>query len=208
MILGNSFKQNTGKKYLVRKSNNLAPVPGCETKVNSFKMWFSLNYELIIQQWRDKNNLIEDVIHDTYIRIVESLTYTDLIIDNYASYFHRSYYTNYTQFKIKESEYSDPPSENIQDLMSIDHQYIEDSQYMLGEEVFAYVHSKYSLQEFELYKMYMRLKEENSKISYRNLSEITGIIEYKIRLIVAKISRDVRGCQMFQNKKKQIRRCF
>ena len=63
MILGNSKKQNTGKKYITK--NTLKEVtPENQLKADEFKEWFGNQYNLLVAEQKRKQTLNEDILID------------------------------------------------------------------------------------------------------------------------------------------------
>lgn len=102
MILGNSLKQNTGKKYITK--NTIKEVtPENQLKADEFKEWFGNQYNLLVAEQTRKQTLNEDVLIDTFFKLYKKQQQQGNIED-YKSYFSRAYFTNYFQNNIKEEK--------------------------------------------------------------------------------------------------------
>jgi hypothetical protein len=71
----------------------------------------------------------------------------------------------------------------------------------LIEEIFTYVMDNYPLQEFELFKTYIKLKPN---MSYKLLSKATKIAETTISSIISKIKADINNNQELKEKRKEL----
>ena len=78
MILGNSLKQNTGKKYIT-KNTTKEVTPENQLKADSFKEWFGDNYNLLVEEQRRKQTLNEDVLIDTFFKLYHKQQQLSLI---------------------------------------------------------------------------------------------------------------------------------
>ena len=102
MILGNSKKQNTGKKYITK--NTLKEVtPENQLKADEFKEWFGNQYNLLVAEQKRKQTLNEDILIDTFFKLYKKQQQSG-DIEDYKSYFSRAYFTNYFQNNIKEEK--------------------------------------------------------------------------------------------------------
>lgn len=218
MILGNSLKQNTGKKYITK--NTIKEVsPENQLKADEFKEWFGDNYNLLIEEQKRKQTLNEDILIDTFFKLYHKQQQQGNIED-YKSYFSRAYFTNYFQNNIKEEkkkqnhiylnlidkEYED--SFNTLDIIPIEDN--EDKERELEKlnktdkllnETFQYITDKYSMQQFELFRMYMFLKPH---ISYKKLSDITNLSIKYISQTISTIKKDIQENQELISKRKRL----
>lgn len=218
MILGNSKKQNTGKKYITK--NTTKPItPENQTKADEFKNWFGGNYKLLVEEQKRKQTLNEDILIDTFFKLYHKQQQAG-DIEDYKSYFCRAYFTNYFQNNIKEEkkkqnhiylnlidkEYED--SFNTLDILPIED--AEDKERELERQnktdellndTFQYITDKYSMQQFELFKMYMFLKPH---ISYKKLSDITNLSIKYISETISTIKKDIQDNQELILKRKKI----
>lgn len=218
MILGNSLKQNTGKKYITK--NTIKPItPENQLKADEFKEWFGLNYNLLVEEQKRKQTLNEDILIDTFFKLYHKQQQQGNIED-YKSYFCRAYFTNYFQNNIKEEkkkqnhiylnlidkEYED--SFNTLDVIPIEDNEdkertieIQNNTDKLLTETFQYITNKYSMQEFELFRMYMFLKPH---ISYKKLSDITNLSIKYISQTISTIKKDIQDNQELISKRKKL----
>lgn len=218
MILGNSLKQNAGKKYITK--NTIKEVtPENQLKADEFKDWFGLNYNLLVAEQTRKQTLNEDILIDTFFKLYHKQQQQGNIED-YKSYFSRAYFTNYFQNNIKEEK----KKQNHIYLNLIDKEYedsfntlhiipIEDNDDKEREleilnktdellsETFQYITDKYSVQQFELFRMYMFLKPH---ISYKKLSDITNLSIKYISQTISTIKKDIQDNQELLSKRKKL----
>ncbi|MBK5722539.1 hypothetical protein JGH11_16820 [Dysgonomonas sp. Marseille-P4677] len=203
MKLGNSKGNNTGKKYFMRgRDDQHEPKHEHRKAADRFNVWFSNNFQQIINFLISKGSYDEDVFSQTYMRISEKVLYTGAEIKDYKAYFSRSYYTNYIQDKANENFNMVPLP--VYDTFEAHHSNPyerERMQTQLEIDVFDYVYSRYRLDEFELFKMYISLKPA---INYHTLAEITHLQVHNIQRIVSKILTDIRGNKVLVNKYKEI----
>ena len=218
MILGNSLKQNTGKKYITK--NTIKEVsPENQLKADEFKEWFGDQYNLLVAEQQRKQTLNEDILIDTFFKLYHKQQQQGNIED-YKSYFSRAYFTNYFQNNIKEEkkkqnhiylnlidkEYED--SFNTLDIIPIEDN--DDKEHELEKlnktdellnETFQYITEKYTIQQFELFRMYMFLKPH---ISYKKLSDITKLSIKYISQTISTIKRDIQDNQELISKRKKL----
>lgn len=218
MILGNSLKQNAGKKYIT-KNTTKEVTPENQKKADHFKKWFGDNYNLLIEEQKRKQTLNEDVILDTFLRLYNKQQQAG-DIEDYKSYFSRAYFTNYFQTNIKEEkkkqnhiylnlidkEYED--SFNTLEVLPIadteeqerEQESIKATDELL-KETFECVFEKYNIQEFELFKMYMFLKPH---VSYSSLSAITNLSTNYISQVISTIKKDIQTNQGLIAKREKL----
>lgn len=212
MILGNSLKQNKGKKYITK--NTTKPItPENQIKADEFKEWFGSQYNLLVAEQQRKQTLNEDILIDTFFKLYKKQQQQGNIED-YKSYFSRAYFTNYFQNNIKEEK----KKQNHIYLNLIDKEYediipIEDNDDKEREleilnktdellsETFQYITDKYSVQQFELFRMYMFLKPH---ISYKKLSDITNLSIKYISQTISTIKKDIQDNQELLSKRKKL----
>ena len=218
MILGNSLKQNTGKKYIT-KNTTKEVTPENQIKADEFKEWFGDNYNLLVEEQKRRQTLNEDILIDTFFKLYQKQQQQGNIED-YKSYFSRAYFTNYFQHNIKEEkkkqnhiylnlidkEYED--SFNTLDLIPLESDEdreqkieIQNRTDELLNETFQYITNKYSMQEFELFRMYMFLKPH---ISYKKLSDITNLSIKFISQTISTIKKDIQENQELITKRKKL----
>lgn len=218
MILGNSLKQNKGKKYITK--NTLKEVsPENQIKADEFKEWFGSQYNILVAEQQRKQTLNEDILIDTFFKLYNKQQQSG-DIEDYKSYFSRAYFTNYFQNNIKEEkkkqnhiylnlidkEYED--SFNTLDIIPIEDN--DDKERELEKlnktdellnETFQYITDKYSMQQFELFRMYMFLKPH---ISYKKLSDITNLSIKYISQTISTIKKDIQDNQELITKRKKL----
>ena len=205
MRLGNTAGKNKGKKYLKIKGDEVVTAEN-QGKADHFKYWFGENYERLVRELIQKDTLDEDILNETFLRIHDKILYGGIVIQDYKAYFHRAFYTNYMQVVIDVSK-------GI--LASIDgHDTIDNSmddmpmikvKASLEADVLDYVFQNYSVHDFELFKMYVRLKPA---INYESLSELTSIPKTRISYIISRIRNDVRSNKVFMTRRKAIVKGF
>lgn len=218
MILGNSLKQNTGKKYITKNTTKEVTSEN-QLKADEFKEWFGDNYNLLVEEQRRKQTLNEDVLIDTFFKLYHKQQQQGNIED-YKSYFCRAYFTNYFQNNIKEEkkkqnhiylnlidkEYED--SFNTLDVLPLEDNEdreqtieIQTNTDKLLTDTFQYITNKYSMQQFELFRMYMFLKPH---ISYKKLSDITNLSIKYISQTISTIKKDIQDNQELISKRKRL----
>lgn len=184
MILGNSNKGNTGKKYLMRtKIKNIIPSEQQLNKRRDFDIWFVNNNRALKEQFVNKGNFVEDIFNDTYLRISESLMYSELNIKNFKTYFCRSYYTNYILSKQKENRYIDLKEIEPAD---IENDFVSKEEFI--KEILLFLKS--SINEFEYSVFSSWLSDES--MSYNECAQLFDIKEYQVNHIIANIRKLVR----------------
>lgn len=206
MILGNSLKQNTGKKYITK--NTLKEVsPENQLKADEFKEWFGSQYNILVAEQQRKQTLNEDILIDTFFKLYKKQQQQGNIED-YKSYFSRAYFTNYFQNNIKEEK----KKQNHIYLNLIDKEYEDNDDKEreleklnktdeLLNETFQYITDKYTIQQFELFRMYMFLKPH---ISYKKLSDITNLSIKYISQTISTIKKDIQDNQELISKRKRL----
>ncbi|MDU1904673.1 MAG: hypothetical protein E6772_07810 [Dysgonomonas sp.] len=190
MILGNTNGNNRGKKYL--KNKNICHSKCYPDKAIHFNTWFEENIRPLKVQLFNKYHHIsnEDIFNDTYLRIYERIYYTGFQIADYRSYFCRAFYTNHVQEISKYNRFIDfEPNINIHDEDNLPEKEIEQQHRLLEEDIFDYVYHNFDIREYEIFKMYMRLKIQGKYMNYEILARIINNEEYKVHNIQAIISK-------------------
>lgn len=201
MILGNSKGNNRGKKYIIKGKNDLFYSETGKAKAELFKKWFEQNYNGIITQMLRKEMLDFEIVSETYMRMYDKILYSGLEVKDYKSYFFRAYFTNSIQLKIKDGKYLplpekfDRPNDKGYDFEA------ELKQKRLEEDIFSYVYRRYSLREFELFKMYVCLKPA---VNYSSLEKITQVKAHQIQFIVSKIKKDLCHNSDFSRRRREM----
>lgn len=195
MILGNSKGQNKGKKYFKEKdkcSNKCFP-----DKAEYFNRWFASNIRSLQTQLFSKYNhpSNEDVFNETYLRIHERIYFTGYSIADYKSYFCRAFYTNHIQELSKNNRFSDLElSANIAEDNNDDEEETDRRHRQLETDIFDYVYQNFDIHEYEIFKMYMRLKIQGKNMTYEILADIICNELYKphhIQAIISRIKKEV-----------------
>ncbi|MDL2215157.1 hypothetical protein LJC00_03110 [Dysgonomonas sp. OttesenSCG-928-M03] len=197
MILGNSKGQNKGKKYFKEKNKNKNLCFPEKTK--NFDDWFIANIRPLKVQLFGKyyHPTNEDVFNDTYLRIHERIYFTGFNIADYKSYFCRAFYTNHIQELMKNNHYTEIDfAESMGDDKDAEcsESDLDKKFRQLEDEVFSYVYHRFDIHEFEIFKMYMRLKIQGKNMTYELLADIIRNEEYKvhnIQAIISKIKKEV-----------------
>lgn len=203
MRLGNSKGQNKGKKYLRKDEIDVV----FAVKAEHFNKWFSENYKTLTLYLIDKDIFDNDVFNLTYINIHDNILFAGLeCSDKYKGYLMRAYYTNYINNKSLSTEREYRFCELLDNVDIEDREYseivdIDEKRTNLEQDIFKYVYSKYSLRNFELFKMYMHLKPA---VNYSTLESITGVKAYLIQRIVSKIKKDIQQNKEFQKRRKEV----
>lgn len=218
MILGNSLKQNKGKKYITKNTLKEVSLEN-QLKADEFKEWFGSQYNILVAEQQRKQTLNEDILIDTFFKLYNKQQQSG-DIEDYKSYFSRAYFTNYFQNNIKEEkkkqnhiylnlidkEYED--SFNTLDIIPIEDN--DDKERELEKlnktdelltETFQYITEKYTIQQFELFRMYMFLKPH---ISYKKLSDITNLSIKYISQTISTIKKDIQDNQELISKRKKL----
>lgn len=203
MRLGNSNKQNTGKKYIIRGKNDTHYKESDLKKANSFNEWFGNNYHILRSKIQKHTILNEDAFNATYIRVYEAILYSGLIVNNgYEGYFFRAYFTNKMQSNINQSRYCELfPDYDIEEINYGYYLEIEDKQKQLETDIFNYIYKNYDIRDFELFKMYMSLKPA---VNYSALAEITRLKEHTIQRAISKIKKDILSNNEFIKRRKEL----
>lgn len=202
MKLGNSNGNNRGKKYLMRNKEIPALVrPENKEKFDSFSRWFESMNETLVNFLKYKECFDEDVYYYTFLRMGEKILYTGLELKDKKAYFHRAYYTNYIQTREQGNRFSPLGAYDQIDTRPNNAHERERKQTILEEDIFTYIYNNYSLQEFELFKMYISLKPA---INYQILSEITNLQTHVIQRIISKILKDIRSHRSFVSRYREI----
>lgn len=189
MILGNSFGKNKGKKYLVRSKINGDTDALYADKTERFSIWFGENYDDIVRFLCSKQMYNEDAVNETYLRMYESILFTGLKIEDYKSYFMRSFYTNFINSSMRNSRYCTlAPTFDRSDAEDGYFAEMIVKQQQFEENIFNYVYARYDIHEFELFKMYISLKPA---VNYYSLAQITGVKAHNIQRMISKIKKDI-----------------
>ena len=194
MKLGNTAGKNKGKKYLKIKGNEKITAEN-QGKADHFKYWFGENYSRLRRELIQKDTLDEDIMNETFLRIHDKVLYGGLVIKDYKAYFHRAFFTNYMQAVIEISKGI------LSSIDGIDTSEDEEddtpmiaTKVKLETDIFDYIYDRYSVRDFELFKMYVTLKPA---INYEMLSNMTNISQSRISDTISKIRKDIRSHKIF-----------
>lgn len=189
MILGNTFGKNKGKKYLVRSKIDAATDALYADRAEQFNEWFGQHYNEIVRFLRSKQMYNEDAVNETYLRMYECILYAGLEIEDYKSYFMRSFYTNFVNSSMHNNRYSTlTPNYDRSDAEDGSFAEMIMEQQRFEENILNYIYARYDIREFELFKMYISLKPA---VNYYSLAEITGIKVHNIQRTISRIKKDV-----------------
>lgn len=194
MRLGNTAGKNKGKKYLKITGNEVITVEN-QAKADHFKYWFGQNFSKLRGELIQKDTLDDDIMNETFLRIHDKIIYGGLVIKDYKAYFHRAFFTNYMQVIIDLSKgiLSSMDGIDTTDDSEDDAPMIA-TKIRLENDIFDYIYDKYSVRDFELFKMYVTLKPA---INYEILSTMTNISKSRISETISKIRRDIRSNKVF-----------
>lgn len=201
MKLGNSNGNNKGKKYFVRGRDDQNLDFVYAEKAERFTQWFAKNMMAAKVQLLNKDTYDDDTFNDTYLRMYEIVLYTGRDIRDYASYFHRAYFTNLIQGAVSANKYCelyanyDVEEDDTCDLF----EEIDARNRALGEDIMAYVYERYDIQEFEIFKMYVNLKPA---INYHALAKMTNNKYYFIQRLISKIVQDIKDNPHFATRRR------
>lgn len=191
MKLGNSNGNNKGKRYFVRGRDDQNLDLVYAEKAELFTAWFAKNMMAAKVQLLNKGTYDDDTFNDTYLRMYEIVLYTGREIRDYASYFHRAYFTNLIQGSMSENKYCELYAnyDVEEDENSDFFEEVDLKNRMLSDDIMTYVYDRYDIQEFEIFKMYMNLKPA---INYHALAKMTNKKYHVIQRLISKIVQDVK----------------
>lgn len=203
MKLGNSGANNKGKKYIKIKPGAVVTLEN-QNKADNFKKWFGSSYPRLQTELINKDTYDEDVLNDTFLRIYDKIQFGGLEIADYKAYFHRAFFTNFMQINIQSSQCNTVSLDNYDKIDEVENdEELIKSKCKLENDIFDFVYSRYPIHEFELFKMYVRLKPA---INYADLSAITSISQSRISEIISKIRRDICKQNNFSERRKSTLR--
>lgn len=204
MRLGNSGGKNRGKKYLKIRGDEII-TPENQVKADSFKQWFGSMYKTLQKELINKDTYDEDVLNDTFLRLYDKVLYGGLVIANYKAYFHRAFFTNFIQNTINKGKLSEKfveldyetntkdESEDIKNSLRLE--------ILFSKKILNYIRQKYPTSEFEIFKMYV---SAIPKITYSELSVITGLPQDQIGNIISPIKKDILNNKEFTEQRKTM----
>lgn len=192
------MRGNKGKKYL-RKSKIDSVFA---LKAEDFNLWFSENSKLLESYFSIRYLFEYDVFSDCYLKMYENILFSGIDIDNYRSYFISSYYKILAYSREIQNRYCEIlPNYDKEDIDSEYTLELEEKQKSLEADIMEYIYSKYNIRDFELFKMYMRLKPA---VNYATLAQITKLKAHNIQRTISKIKKDIRDNKEFANRRKEI----
>lgn len=183
---------NEGKTYITQK-DDIDLLYAC--KADSFNKWFESNSYYLEQYLKNKDRFDGGIFTEAYLKIYENILYKGNDITNYKGFFLSSYFRVMLNDNVYQNRFCELVSYNEKD--NIDSEYyreIDEANTELERNILEYVYSFYSLQEYELFKMYINLQPA---ISYKALAKITAQKYWFIQSLVSKITQDIKN-----NKKK------
>lgn len=202
MILGNSFGKNKGKKYFIRERDMDSIDYLYAGLAEDFNQWFERGQQSVVSQLKGKRVYDPDTFNDTYLKIYDIILFSGLKVQDYKSYFIRSYFTNCINGSVKENRYCDlHPNYDVSDTDSSQLVELDQQQKKLEDDILSYVYANYDLREFELFKMYVSLKPA---VNYDSLAAITHVKAYSIQRIVSKIKKDLQDNADFVRRWKEV----
>lgn len=202
MRLGNSNGNNRGKRYFVRGRDDQNMDAVYAEDAEQFAQWFSDHYHSVRQQLENKGGYDDDTFSETYLRIYEIILFTGRHIKDYASYFHRAYYTNFIQGMTKENRYCELyPNYDREEEKTEEEEELDKKNRELEADVMSYVLSNYDLREFEIFKMYVNLKPA---VNYHALARMTNLKYHVIQRMISRITQDVKSHSVFSIRRRQL----
>lgn len=168
MKLGNSGGKNKGKKYLKLKGNEIITEEN-QLKADVFSEWFGRNYQQLKKELIYKNTLNEDTLNDTFLRIYDKIAFGGLVVNDYKSYFHRSFYTNFMQSVINEQKERQTVESINENDDILDHENSGLSNSDLRDQILAYARQKYDKEKYLLLLLYFKLGSDKSVSVFTDL---------------------------------------
>lgn len=203
MRLGNSNGNNRGKRYFVRGRDDQNMDVVYAEQAEQFAEWFTHNCRAARQQLLNKEGYDDDTFNETYLRIYEIILFTGRQIKDYASYFHRAYYTNYIQGLTKENRYCElfPNYDTMDEESWEEEAEADEKRSRLQADVMNYVLENYDLREFEIFKMYVNLKPA---VNYHSLARMTDLKYHVIQRMISRITQDVKSNSVFLMRRREL----
>lgn len=191
-----------------------------------FNEYIADEYDSLVNELKHKNVYDEDTFILTYMKLYDIQLYKASIND-YRSYFIRSYYTNYFQKNIKESKHNqtlislspDDGYNNDKNLytdesFNVKDTYVDNTEFDNEEEnelnqsinvlysaTTATVYSSFTLQEFSIFNIYFSMKPY---ISYKKLADITKIPQKQIADTICRIKKFLATKNELKNNRNKI----
>lgn len=159
-------------------------------KAEEFNSWFNANYFELEQYFKNRNRYDGAIFSDTYLNVYENILYRGGEISNYKGLFLTAYFRNMLNSMERQNRFLElAPYHEKSENDSEYYKEIDEANTRLERKIFEYVYSFYSLQEYEIFKMYINLQPA---ISYRSLSKIIGQKYWYIQRIISNILLDIR----------------
>lgn len=203
MRLGNSNGNNRGKKYFMRGRDDQNLDVVYAEKAEAFAAWFVQNRMAAKMQLVDRGVYDDDTFSETYLRMYEIIMFTGREVRDYASYFHRAYFTNFIQLAAKGNRYCElfGNYDREEDNEGEYFEEIEAKNRMLSDDIMNYVYDRYDIREFEIFKMYVNLKPA---VNYTLLAQMTNSKYHVIQRIIFKIMKDVCSQSEFVTRRRYV----
>jgi hypothetical protein len=203
MRLGNSGGKNKGKKYLKITGNELI-TPENRTKAERFTHWFGQSYILLQRELIRKGTQDEDMMNETFLRIYDKILFGGLEIADYKAYFHRAFFTNYMQNKMKNNKIiqmhvSDQYAVELLDE-NIEIAERENEKRQLCNNVLDFVKEKFDMPSYDLFVAYLNTGQK----SYQDVVEQTHIPYETVALIISGIKRKIKSNRHFMSIRKAM----
>lgn len=183
---------NEGKTYITQKDN----VEIFYTdKVKTFNQWFEFNSHYLEQYLKTRDKFDGGTYTEAYLKIRDNILYRGTDIGNYKGFFLSSYFRIMLNDRMYQNRYQELPDYvEIESVNTESLEELEEANTVFEKKIFEYVYSFYSLQEYEIFKMYINLKPA---ISYHSLAKIVGQKYWYIQRLISRIVKDIND-----NKKK------
>lgn len=170
--------------------------------IRRFDNWFSVSYYTLKRKLERYSRINEDAFHDAYLSIKINLLFEKEEITDFEHYF-MGYYRRISIKEIKhESRYyhpedvffeflSDSEPVSTDDLLALD---------KLAHDILDFVKRKFPKNDYRLFK----LRNFETRLSYKDLSDYTGISQSQICKKVNHISNVVRQKASFVQRNSQL----
>lgn len=182
------------------------------TSVDDFYKYLSENGEQIKYELRKNitfdDELFEDVYNDTVVKVYEAIAEKGKEVEDIRMYFFISFKFNYIQSQAKQRKHKSRKSVIEPYTLDItDTEYSEEYPRRIND-FFNYIREelekKFEPFEVDLFIIYYKLKCGKGKISYRKLSNITGLSMSVVVSTIQKLREYVKGNEQIIEKKKRL----
>jgi len=178
---------NKGKTYNTQKDSSDL-LYAC--KAEDFNAWFKINSHELEQYFKDRNRYDGNAFTETYLRVYENILHNGNDISNYKGFFLHSYFRVLLNYKAYQNRFLElTPYSEKGDIDLNYYKELDNENTVLERKIFEYVYSFYSIQEYEIFKMYINLQPATS---YKSLAKITGQKYWYIQRIISTVLLDVR----------------